>query len=183
MGHSEFDPAARERRPCNAGHMVGAKRALKPQQVWAMRFWLEREGRLRDRALFERAIDSKRPSAFGARITARIRCGGQRCRSFTRPPAISERFRSSSDTPRSRAPSGILASTSRMRSISPSTSKSEWRGRSNRTRRPGGPAPTLPSHRRTTPSSRWQPPAELSVSGSPLQSNVPAAATSNRQQT
>ena len=59
MGHSEFDPAARERRPWNAGHMVGAKRALKPQQVWAIRFWLEREGRLRDRALFDLAIDSK----------------------------------------------------------------------------------------------------------------------------
>jgi hypothetical protein len=39
--------------------MVGAKRALKPQQVWAIRFWLEREGRLRDRALFDLAIDSK----------------------------------------------------------------------------------------------------------------------------
>jgi hypothetical protein len=33
MGHSEFDPATRERRPWNAGRMVGAKRALKPQQV------------------------------------------------------------------------------------------------------------------------------------------------------
>jgi len=39
--------------------MVGAKRALKPQQVWAIRFWLDRERRLRDRALFELAIDSK----------------------------------------------------------------------------------------------------------------------------
>jgi hypothetical protein len=52
MGHSEFDPASRERRPWNAGRMVGAKRALKPQQVWAIRFWLDRERRLRDRALF-----------------------------------------------------------------------------------------------------------------------------------
>ena len=38
MGHSEFDPAAQERRPWNAGRMVGAKRALKPQDsvrhVW-----------------------------------------------------------------------------------------------------------------------------------------------------
>lgn len=33
MGHSEFDPAIRERRPWNAGRIVGAKRALKPQQV------------------------------------------------------------------------------------------------------------------------------------------------------
>ena len=33
MGHSEYDPAAKERRPWNADRMVGAKRALKPQQV------------------------------------------------------------------------------------------------------------------------------------------------------
>jgi hypothetical protein len=36
-----------------------ARRALKPQQVWAIRFWLDRERRLRDRALFDLAIDSK----------------------------------------------------------------------------------------------------------------------------
>jgi site-specific recombinase XerC len=59
MGHLGFHPAARERRPWNAGRIVGAKRALKPQQVWAVRFWLDRERRLRDRALFDLAIDSK----------------------------------------------------------------------------------------------------------------------------
>lgn len=59
MGHSEFDPAIRERKPWNAGRMIGAKRALKQQQVWAVRFWLDRERRLRDRALFDLAIDSK----------------------------------------------------------------------------------------------------------------------------
>lgn len=59
MGHSQFDPAARERRAWNAGRIVGAKRALKPQQVWAIRFWLDRERRLRDRALFDFAVDSK----------------------------------------------------------------------------------------------------------------------------
>jgi integrase len=59
MGHSEFDPAFVERRPWNAGRKLGAKRALKPQQVWAIRFWLDRERRLRDRALFDLAIDSK----------------------------------------------------------------------------------------------------------------------------
>jgi integrase len=32
---------------------------LKPQQVWAIRFWLDRERRLRDRAMFDLAIDSK----------------------------------------------------------------------------------------------------------------------------
>ena len=59
MGHSEYDPASRERQAWNAGRKLGAKRALKPQQVWAIRFWLDRERRLRDRALFDLAIDSK----------------------------------------------------------------------------------------------------------------------------
>lgn len=59
MGHSEFDLTTPGLKPWNAGRMVGAKRALKPQQVWAIRFWLEREHRLRDRALFDLAIDSK----------------------------------------------------------------------------------------------------------------------------
>lgn len=59
MGHSEYDPGARDRRPWNAGRKLGAKRAFKPQQVWAIRFWLDREGRLRDRAMFDVAIDSK----------------------------------------------------------------------------------------------------------------------------
>ena len=37
MGHSEFDPAANDRRPlATRGRMVGVKRALKPQQVWAI---------------------------------------------------------------------------------------------------------------------------------------------------
>jgi site-specific recombinase XerC len=37
----------------------GAKRALKQQQVWAIRFWLDQHRRLRDRALFDFAINSK----------------------------------------------------------------------------------------------------------------------------
>ena len=59
MEHSAYDPAFAERRPWNTGRKTGAKRALKPQQVWAIRFWLDRERRLRDRALFDLAIDSK----------------------------------------------------------------------------------------------------------------------------
>ena len=59
MGHSEYVPGVRDRRPWNAGRKLGAKRALKAQQVWAIRFWLDREGRLRDRAMFDLAIDSK----------------------------------------------------------------------------------------------------------------------------
>jgi integrase len=59
MGHSEYDPGVRDRTPWNAGRKLGAKRALKPQQVWAIRFWLDQESRVRDRAMFDLAIDSK----------------------------------------------------------------------------------------------------------------------------
>lgn len=59
MGLSSFDPAFHDLRPWNEGRVVGAKRALKPQQVWAIRFWLDQHRRLRDRALFDFAIDSK----------------------------------------------------------------------------------------------------------------------------
>lgn len=59
MGHSDLDPAAHDRRPWNAGMLVGAKRPLKPRDVWAIRFFLDEHRRLRDRALFDLAIDSK----------------------------------------------------------------------------------------------------------------------------
>ena len=58
MGKSEFDPAA-NRPAWNAGRKVGAKRALKPRQVWAIRFLLDQHHRMRDRALFDLTIDSK----------------------------------------------------------------------------------------------------------------------------
>lgn len=59
MGHSSMDPAFHQLRPWNEGRLIGAKRALKQQQVWAIRFWLDQHRRLRDRALFDLAIDSK----------------------------------------------------------------------------------------------------------------------------
>jgi integrase len=59
MGHSIYDLDHGSRTAWNAGHKLGAKRPLQPKQVWAIRFWLERERRLRDRALFNLAIDSK----------------------------------------------------------------------------------------------------------------------------
>jgi integrase len=52
-------PAPRLYRPWNQGLLVGPKLALKPKQVWAIRFHLKREGRLRDLALFDLAVDSK----------------------------------------------------------------------------------------------------------------------------
>ncbi len=59
MGRSEYDPGVRGARAWNAGKLIGAKKALKPQQVWAIRFMLDREQRVRDRAMFDLAIDSK----------------------------------------------------------------------------------------------------------------------------
>ena len=67
MGHSEYNSVAKERRPWSAGRKLGAKRALKPQQVWAIRFWLDRERRLRDRAMFGLAIDTSCAGATSSR--------------------------------------------------------------------------------------------------------------------
>ena len=59
MGYSYYDPAMQNRPAWNAGKMVGTKRPLTQKQIWAVRFFLDREGRLRDRALFDLALDSK----------------------------------------------------------------------------------------------------------------------------
>ena len=58
MGTSAFDPVV-DRRAWNAGIKVGAKRPLKPKQVWAIRFFLDQHCRVRDRALLDLALDSK----------------------------------------------------------------------------------------------------------------------------
>ncbi|MDH4985044.1 tyrosine-type recombinase/integrase [Aminobacter anthyllidis] len=59
MGIAQHDPAALGRPAWNAGRKVGVKKPLKQRQIWAIRFYLDREGRMRDRALFDLAIDSK----------------------------------------------------------------------------------------------------------------------------
>ncbi len=59
MGYSRYDSAMRDRTAWNAGKTVGTKRPLTQKQIWAIRFFLDREGRLRDRTLFDLAIDSK----------------------------------------------------------------------------------------------------------------------------
>src|SRR5690348_8265120 len=45
--------------PWNKGRLIGQKRPLKPKEVWAIRIRLQLEGRKRDVALFNLAIDSK----------------------------------------------------------------------------------------------------------------------------
>ena len=45
--------------PWNKGKLTGAKPPLRPKHVWAIRTKLQVEGRLRDLAMFNLAIDSK----------------------------------------------------------------------------------------------------------------------------
>ena len=50
---------SRQRDPWNKGRMTGQKRPLKPKDVWTIRVRLQLEGRKRDLAMFNLAIDSK----------------------------------------------------------------------------------------------------------------------------
>src|SRR5215813_7182225 len=59
-----FEPAASvatgpSRVPWNKGKFIGAKPALRPKHVWSIRTKLQIDGRIRDLALFNLAIDSK----------------------------------------------------------------------------------------------------------------------------
>jgi len=45
--------------PWNKGKLMGQKSPLSPQEIWAIRIRLQNEGRRRDLALFNLAIDSK----------------------------------------------------------------------------------------------------------------------------
>src|SRR6516165_9102596 len=45
--------------PWNKGKLIGAKQPLRPKHVWSIRTKLQIDGRLRDLAMFNLAIDSK----------------------------------------------------------------------------------------------------------------------------
>ena len=51
--------SSRQRTPWNKGRLIGQKRPLKPKDVWTIRVRLQLEGRQRDLAMFNLAIDSK----------------------------------------------------------------------------------------------------------------------------
>ena len=51
--------AEKQRDPRNKGRMTGQKRPLKPKDIWTIRVRLQPEGRKRDLALLNLAIDSK----------------------------------------------------------------------------------------------------------------------------
>ncbi len=49
----------RTRTPWNKGKLIGARPPLRPKHVWSIRTRLLLEGRVRDLAMFNLAIDSK----------------------------------------------------------------------------------------------------------------------------
>jgi integrase len=53
------NPAAPKRTAWNKGKLIGAKATLRPKHVWSIRTKLHIEGRTRDLAMFNLAIDSK----------------------------------------------------------------------------------------------------------------------------
>ena len=52
-------PTNRKQTPWNKGKLTGAKPPLRPKHVWSIRTKLQIEGRVRDLAMFNLAIDSK----------------------------------------------------------------------------------------------------------------------------
>src|SRR5438128_12245669 len=52
-------PTTSKRLPWNKGKLTGAKPPLRPKHVWSIRTKLQVEGRTRDLAMFNLAIDSK----------------------------------------------------------------------------------------------------------------------------
>src|SRR5246127_408971 len=70
------------RTPWNRGHLIGQKRPLKPKDVWAIRvrLQLQLQGRKRDLALFNLAIDSKLRGCDLVRLRVDDVCAGGRVR-------------------------------------------------------------------------------------------------------
>lgn len=118
MEMTKPETAAAKRQAWNAGRTVGAKRALKPKQIWQIGFYLNQNGRLRDRALFDLAIDSKLRGCDLVRLKiGGIVSGGQiRTRAImiqqkTGRPATCAPSRFSSAAARSKTPCAISGST------------------------------------------------------------------------
>ena len=64
------------RAPWNKGRLIGQKRPLKPKDVWTIRVRLQLEGRRRDLAMFNLAIDSKLRGCDLVRLTIDDVVGG-----------------------------------------------------------------------------------------------------------
>ena len=57
--HENSTPAIPKHKPWNKGKLIGAKPPLRPKHVWSIRTKLQIDGRRRDLAMFNLAIDSK----------------------------------------------------------------------------------------------------------------------------
>ena len=68
------------RAPWNKGRLIGQKHPLKPKEVWAIRVRLQLEGRKRDLALFNLAIDSKLRGCDLVSVQVEDVCTGGRVR-------------------------------------------------------------------------------------------------------
>src|SRR5215467_14044040 len=73
-------PVPCKRAPWNKGRLIGQKRPLKPKDVWAIRVRLQLQGRKRDLALFNLAIDSKLRGCDLVRLQVDDICAGGRVR-------------------------------------------------------------------------------------------------------
>ncbi len=73
-------PVPCKRAPWNKGRLIGRKRPLKPKDVWAIRVRLQLQGRKRDLALFNLAIDSKLRGCDLVRLQVDDVCAGGRVR-------------------------------------------------------------------------------------------------------
>jgi integrase len=71
---------SRRRDPWNKGRLIGQKRPLKPKDVWTIRVRLQLEGRKRDLAMFNLAIDSKLRGCDLVRVRIDDVCAGGRVR-------------------------------------------------------------------------------------------------------
>ena len=65
-----------QRGPWNKGLLIGQKRPLKPKDVWTIRVRLQLEGRKRDLAMFNLAIDSKLRGCDLVRVRVDDVCAG-----------------------------------------------------------------------------------------------------------
>ena len=72
--------SSRQRTPWNKGRLIGQKCPLKPKDVWTIRVRLELEGRRRDLAMFNLAIDSKLRGCDLVRLRIDEVCAGGRVR-------------------------------------------------------------------------------------------------------
>ena len=59
LDQANATPTPHKRLPWNKGKLTGAKPPLRPKHVWSIRTKLQIEGRVRDLAMFNLAIDSK----------------------------------------------------------------------------------------------------------------------------